>query len=251
MAGVAPVGIGSIGIPVVTENESHHLSFARRFKAVHSADRRYWPERGTWMEWRDPSDGRDPRVERSPNTKAGFGPRHRVGRWGPPEVVPNPHIRGALELASEILARSEWDRHKDPCALPSRDVIDVLTGERRIQRLSDYLTLRTGCDVAMRVSPQWSEFVLEECRVDREMAEALHLAVGSFAFGDNSHHRVGILCGYDGTGKSSFVEAVGAALGYYAHVLPPSTNRRTPGPPPWPLILAQLRPGARWEDRSA
>ena len=225
MAGVAPVGIGSIGIPVVTENESHHLSFARRFKAVHSADRRYWPERGTWMEWRDPSDGCATagwRASRTPKQDMGRIIESNTSCRDRENWCRIHHIRGALELANETLAQSEWDRHNDLCALPSGYVINLRTGECRVQRSSDYLTLRTGCDVAKRVASKWSRFVLEVCNRDCEMAETLQLAVGSSAFGDNRHHRVEILCGDGGTGKSTFVETVGAALGSYAHVLPAS-----------------------------
>ncbi|MDE2822209.1 MAG: phage/plasmid primase, P4 family, partial [Chloroflexota bacterium] len=69
---------------------------------------------------------------------------------------------------------------------------------------------------------------LEVCGGDQIMADTLQLAVGGAAFGDNRHHRVEILCGDGGTGKSTFAETVGTALGTYSHVLPASVlNSRT------------------------
>ena len=178
------------------------------------------------MEWRDPSDGCAPAGWSVAKT-----PKHDMGRVIESSTSGGDranwcrvnHIKGALELAIEILGQREWDRHKDLCALPSGDVVNLRTGECRVQRPTDYLTLRTGCDVADRVATTWSRFVLEACNGDREMAETLQLAVGSSAYGENRHHRVEILCGDGGTGKSTFAETVGAALGSYAHVLPPST----------------------------
>ena len=178
------------------------------------------------MEWRAPSDGCDPagwNVARTPNQDMGEIIESNMSYRDRENWCRIQHMKGALELASEILAQSEWDHHKDLCAFPSGDVLDLRTGECRGQRPCDYLTLRTGCDVAERVATTWSRFVLKVCGDDREMAKSLQLAVGSSAFGDNRHHRVQILCGDGGTGKSTFAETVGAALGSYAHVLPAST----------------------------
>ena len=211
-----------------------HLSFSRAFAARFSGDRRYWPERGRWMAWHDPmAFGGD--VEtcgwgEAPtplNDMAGVIKESTEGE-GREQWCRLNHINGSLALAAEPLAQSEWDTDPDLLALPAGRAVDLLTGERRLQERTDWLTTRAGCDVAGQVSAEWSKFVLETCSGDQEMAEALQLAVGASAFGHNRHHRVDILCGDGGTGKSSFSETIAAALGTYAYTMSPSVlNART------------------------
>ena len=152
------------------------------------------------------------------------------------------HIHGALDLAAETLAHSDWDTSPDLLGLPGGRVVDLRTGEHRLQELADWLTMRAGCGVADQVSPVWMRFVLETCGDDQKMAEALQLAVGGSAFGHNRHHRVEILCGDGGTGKSTFAETISAALGTYAHTMPASVlNARSDQHPTGIAALAGRR----------
>ena len=84
--------------------------------------------------------------------------------------------------------------------------------------------MATGCDLADEISIPWLDFVSEACGPDGEMASALQAAVGASAFGHNREHRVEVLCGDGGTGKSTFAETISAALGGYAGVLPASVG---------------------------
>ena len=210
-----------------------HLGFSSAFAAEFRGDRKYWPERGRWMAWHDPmANGGDVETcgwSEAPtplNDMAGIIKESTEGQSE--QWCRLNHINGSLALAAEPLAQSEWDTDPDLLALPAGRAVDLLTGERRLQERTDWLTMRAGCDVTDSVSPEWSRFVLDTCGDDQEMAEALQLAVGASAFGHNRHHRVEILCGDSGTGKSTFSEAIAAALGTYAHTMPASVlNART------------------------
>ena len=82
--------------------------------------------------------------------------------------------------------------------------------------------MATGADVGDTIPKEWTRFVLETCGGDQETADALQIAVGASAFGDNRDHAVNVLQGDGGTGKTTFIETVTAALGDYAGRLPPS-----------------------------
>ena len=73
------------------------------------------------------------------------------------------HIKGALELASEMLAQNEWDCDKDLCAFPSGDVGNLRTGECRVQRPSDFLTLFGWALWRAAMSP-WRSWPRRCCR---------------------------------------------------------------------------------------
>lgn len=203
----------------------NHLSFARRFEATYSDDRRFWPERRRWMAWSDPAgwmESRTPQRDMAQIIEDATAGAER-GKWCRVN-----HVRGAMALAAERLAHSEWDAREDWLGLPDGFVVDLKTNQRRLQTRNDYVTLSTGCDVADRVSPAWAQFVLETCGGDQEMADALQLAIGASAFGHNRHHRAEVFCGDGGTGKTTFLGTVEAAFGSYAGVLPASVlNSRT------------------------
>ena len=202
--------------------EVSHLEFARLYQKEYRYTRRFWPERGRWMAWRQPFDqitdsgdsdygwveSRAAKHEMGKVIESATGDR---GRWC---LVS--HIRGSLELAAERMEQSEWDTDPDLLGLPSTHLVDLRTGECRRQERTDWLTMRAGCQLADRESPEWSRFVLEACGHDQEMAEALQLAVGASAFGHNRDHRVEVLCGDGGTGKSVFAGTLAAAFGAYA-----------------------------------
>ena len=208
------------------EVEHNHLSFARHFAFVCDGDRLFWPERGRWMEWTDPLQGdpcggwvelKRPLASMGDIIEASMQEKDDRSKWC--RVA---HFRDSLTLASEFLSYHEWDRDDDLLGLPYGRVVNLRTGTRDTQNRDDHLTLRAGCDVAAQVSPAWSQFVLQTCGGDQDMADALQLAVGASAFGNNRHHRVEVLCGDGGTGKSTFGSAVGAALGSYAGAMPAS-----------------------------
>ena len=132
------------------------------------------------------------------------------------------HIKGSLVLAAEQLPHDDWDQNAALLGFPGGLVVDLATGEERDQTRDEFITMRAGCGLAKRVSQQWEDFVLQICGRDQEMAKSLQVAVGASAFGHNREHRVQILCGDGGTGKSLFAGTVQAALDSYATSLPAS-----------------------------
>ena len=83
--------------------------------------------------------------------------------------------------------------------------------------------MTAGCDrIADDPSDMWEKFVLDCCGTDQVMADALQLAIGASAFGHNEEHRVEIVCGDGGTGKTTFSDTIREALGDYAGTLPAS-----------------------------
>ena len=57
---------------------------------------------------------------------------------------------------------------------------------------------------------------------DADMAEGLQISVGASLFGGNRDHRLNVVCGDGGTGKTVFLNAIARALGGYAGAMPPS-----------------------------
>ena len=209
------------------EAELNHLAFAERFAYEYRGDCLFWPERGRWMEWLDPLQTLPNPcgwVElKKPLSTMAFiiggcvekaSDRSKWLRVG--------HFRDALTLAAERLAHDKWDHDDDLLGLPHGFAVNLRTGQRDFQKREDHLTLHAGCDIAAQVAPEWSRFVLQTCGGDQEMAEALQVAVGASAFGNNRHHRVEVLCGDGGTGKSTFGATISAALGSYAGAMPAS-----------------------------
>ena len=54
------------------------------------------------------------------------------------------------------------------------------------------------------------------------MAEGLQISVGASLFGGNRDHRLNVVCGDGGTGKSVFLNTIAKALGDYAGAMPAS-----------------------------
>ena len=205
--------------PAPAPAELHHVAFAEAFARAHAADRRHWATRGRWMAWSGGEGWRE-----------ATEPLHDMAR-AIDRIVPTDervawyrlnHLRDALTLAAESLPRAEWDHEPNLLGLPGGRVVKLTTGVDRAQTPDDWITMAAGCDLADEVSTPWLHFVSEACGGDGEMASALQAAVGASAFGHNREHRVEVLCGDGGTGKSTFAETVAAALGGYAGVLPAS-----------------------------
>ena len=205
--------------PAPAPAELHHLAFAEAFANAHADDRRHWATRGRWMAWSAGEGWRE-----------ATEPLHDMAR-AIDRIVPTDeraawyrvnHLRDALTMAAESLSRHEWDQGDAVLGLPAGRVVELTTGEDRAQTPDDWITMATGCDLADEISIPWLDFVSEACGGDGEMASALQAAVGASAFGHNREHRVEVLCGDGGTGKSTFAETVAAALGGYAGVLPAS-----------------------------
>ncbi len=198
---------------------THHLGFARKFVETLGQDRRFCVTRGKWMAWNSRSGWQEARQFRNDMAELieRVVPREKRSSW-----VRSTHIAGSLVLASEQLHQDAWDQNPALLGLPGGRVVNLVTGEEREQKRDDFITKRTGCELGNGDSRQWEDFVLQVCGGDLEMAKALQIAVGASAFGHNREHRVEILCGDGGTGKSVFAGTLQAALDTYASSLPAS-----------------------------
>jgi P4 family phage/plasmid primase-like protien len=79
-----------------------------------------------------------------------------------------------------------------------------------------YLTLSTAVDYESRARcPDWDDF-LEKFLPDEEIRSWVQKAIGYSLFGGNPERKFFIAKGETSTGKSTFLEAIGSALGEYA-----------------------------------
>ena len=93
------------------------------------------------------------------------------------------------------------------------------------------ITKQTGVDPDEYQSPRtcrpycaclWHSFLDDVTDDDQDMMLALQTSVGASLFGGNRDHRLNVVCGDGGTGKSVFLNTIAKALGDYAGAMPPS-----------------------------
>ena len=103
-------------------------------------------------------------------------------------------------------------------------------GESRISRRYP-ITKTTGVDPAEYQGPTicrrnctclWHSFLDDVTGGDEGMAEGLQVSVGASLFGGNRDHRLNVVVGDGGTGKSVFLNTIAKALGDYAGAMPAS-----------------------------
>ena len=205
----------------------------KRFARFHAADVRHTPELG-WLAW----DGRrwrpDPvavaeaakatalRIFREVPHLAEAGNEDtaiRRGKWAKQSGDRN-RLRGMLGCAETdptIAARRE-DFDTDLWLLNCLNgTLDLRTGTLRTHRREDLLT--RICPVAYdreARSEQWERFLAETTGGDLDLAEFLARAVGYSLTGSTREDALFFVHGPGGAGKSTFVEAVKAAMGQYA-----------------------------------
>ncbi len=196
----------------------HHVSFAQQFVAVHRDNRRFHPKRGRWMAWERGcwTESCAPLNDMANVIEATISAKVR-SQW-----LRVSHCRGALGLAGELLRQDDWDANPNLLGLLGGRVVDLTTGEEREQRLDDWITMSTGCDLGDEISELWEKLALEWCGGDDKMARALQVAVGASACGHNEDHRVNVVAGDGGAGKTTCADTISTALGSYAGVLPAS-----------------------------
>ena len=197
--------------------DTHHLEFSKRFVAAHQNNRRYWAAKGLWMQWERGSGWTESHKQLNDmalTIKAAI-PSNTRSQW-----LRVPHFKNSLKLAAEQLCHDEWDVDPALLGLPGGRVEDLRSGRERPQKHEDWITMAAGCSrVADIPSPLWEKLVLDTCGGDQEMADSLQLTIGASTFGHNRNHRVEILCGDGGTGKTTFADTVSTALGTYAGAL--------------------------------
>ena len=151
-----------------------------------------------------------------------------VSKWGTLRVY-----RAVLTLATESMTVDCWDTDDalmGLLGLPNGEVWDLEAGysQPNFRRLP--ITKTTGADPGeFHPGPAckgaacecaWHRFIDDTTGGDRDMAEHLQLSVGASLFGGNRDHRLNVVAGDGGTGKSVFVGTIAKALGQYAGAMP-------------------------------
>ena len=138
--------------------------------------------------------------------------------------------KDVLSLAKEHMTVDQWDADGELMGLPNGDVWDLERGwgEPNFRRFP--ITKTTGADPAeyqgktcrRNCTCHWHSFLYDVTGGDFDMAEGLQISVGASLFGGNRDHRLNVVCGDGGTGKSVFLNTIAKALGDYAGAMPAS-----------------------------
>ena len=189
---------------------------------------RFDPRRGRWMEFkaghwtpaRTILDGVGGLIDRLCGDKPSV-----ASKWLKVAVY-----KDVLALAKEHMTIDQWDSFDSLLGLPCGDVwfLEKGWGEPNMQRFP--ITKTTGADPAeyqgktcrRNCTCLWHSFLYDVTGGDEDMAEGLQTSVGASLFGGNRDHRLNVVCGDGGTGKSVFLGTIAKALGDYAGAMPPS-----------------------------
>ena len=138
--------------------------------------------------------------------------------------------KDVLALAKEHMSVDQWDADGELMGLPNGEVWDLERGwgEPNFRRYT--VTKTTGADpqeyqgktCRRNCGCAWHEFLEDVTGGDADMAEGLQISVGASLFAGNRDHRLNVVCGDGGTGKSLFLGTLSKALGDYAGVMPAS-----------------------------
>ena len=103
-------------------------------------------------------------------------------------------------------------------------IVDLRTGNVRPTTKDDLVTKNTWVtyDPDFQLS-EWDQFLWETCGGDLELIRYLQVAAGYTLTGKNSEEKLFMVSGPAATGKSTFLDALGAAFGSYAGTTSPST----------------------------
>ena len=140
-------------------------------------------------------------------------------------------FKDVLALAKEYMTIDTWDACGGLMGLPNGEIWDLKAGwaEPNFRRFT--VTKTTGVDPEeYQIKPicrrnctcYWHSFLDDVTGGDKDMAEGLQISVGASLFGGNRDHRLNVVCGDGGTGKSVFLNTIAKALGDYAGAMPAS-----------------------------
>ena len=136
-----------------------------------------------------------------------------------------------LTLAKEHLTIDQWDTDADLMGLPNGEVWDLEGGYSQPNYKRLPMTKMTGVDPdEFQPGPRcrggctclWHSFLSDVTGGDEDMEEHLQLSIGAALYGGNRDHRLNVVCGDGGTGKSVFLGTIAKALGDYAGAMPPT-----------------------------
>jgi putative DNA primase/helicase len=139
-----------------------------------------------------------------------------------------------VALAEPLVAVRESDFDRDPYLLNAANgTINLKTGEIREHRRDDMITRLAGAEYHPDAwhpdaDTPWNRFLRDVTGGDEELMAFLQRVVGYSITGDVREEVFFIIHGPPGSGKSTFVEAVRAALGDYARQADFETFLRRP-----------------------
>ena len=194
---------------------------------------RFDPRRGRWMEFKGSRwaghwtpartilDGVGGLIDRLCEDKPSL-----ASKW-----LKVPVYKDILTLAKEHMTVDRWDAYESVLGLPCGDLWDLEMGwgAPNFRRLP--ITKQTGVDPAEYQTKYvcrggctclWHSFLYDVTGGDLDMAEGLQISVGASLFGGNRDHRLNVVTGDGGTGKSVFLNTIAKALGDYAGAMPAS-----------------------------
>ena len=139
-------------------------------------------------------------------------------------------FKDVLALAKEDMTIGQWDADGELMGLPNGEIWDLVRGWALPNYRRYTVTKTTGADPAEYQGKRcrrycgctWHEFLEDVTGGDLDMAEGLQISVGASLFGGNRDHRLNVVCGDGGTGKSLFLNTIAKALGDYAGAMPAS-----------------------------
>jgi len=217
-----------------SDDKSTHftdLGNARRLVALHGADFRYCHESGKTLTWSGVRWENDVTGKIELMAKQTVGAMYRAAaslRGEKRQALAEHALRSESKAAINamvVLARSEpgvpvkqSDLDVSPWLLNCLNgVVDLTTGELRPHRREDLITklCPVKYDAAAR-SELWDKSLHDATGGDRELMDFLQIAVGYSITGVTDEEVLFFVHGPAATGKSTFLEAVKAALGDYA-----------------------------------
>ncbi len=222
------------------------LGNAERFDARHGRDVLYCYPWGKWLVWTGARWERDDsgRVHRMAKeavrgiyaeaAAAEDEERRKALARHATRSEAEARIRAMLELAKSDVPVSPEQLDRDPWLLNCPNgTVDLRTGDLRPHRREDLLTKMAGVEYDPdAAAPAWAAF-LERVLPGEELRGFVRRAAGYSATGDTSEQCMFINHGAGNNGKSTFQEALAAALGDYAMRAPTEMLmvRRTGGVP--------------------
>lgn len=132
-------------------------------------------------------------------------------------------VRAALSAAEPGLAIRAGQLDADPWLLGcANGVVDLRTGALRAHRRGDFISRSTGVTFdATATAPTWNAFLARIFRGHADLLPFLQRVAGWWCTGLTEPAHLVVLYGGGANGKSTFTNAISAALGAYACGAPP------------------------------
>jgi len=212
------------------------LGNARRLVAHHGQDLRYCHPWNSWLVW----DGRRWKVDdsgeierrakltvaaiyREASTSTDADTRKALAKHATSSEAEN-RIRAMISLAKSEVPVQPEELDTDPFLLNAKNgTIDLRTGEMREHRRDNLITKLAPVEYDPDASAPTFEAFLERVLPNEEVRRFVQRAAGYSATGDTSERCMFIHHGPGANGKSTYQEAVAAALGDYAMRTPTET----------------------------